>query len=172
MKQLVVVGNGMAGVACVEQILKRPHDFEITIFGDETHVNYNRILLSMVLAGEKAADEIVLNDIEWYRSNGIRARFGSRVVGLDRERQCVVSEDGGVAPFDKLILATGSRPLIPQIPGVDKKNVHVFRTLDDTRALLEKARPGSERRSLAAACSGSKPREGFKCAVATSPSCT
>ncbi len=63
-QQLVVVGNGMAGVACVEQILKQPHDFDITIFGDETHVNYNRILLSLVLAGEKSADDIVINDIE------------------------------------------------------------------------------------------------------------
>ncbi len=76
MKQLVVVGNGMAGVACVEQILKHRHDFEITIFGDETHVNYNRILLSMVLAGEKSAEDIVLNDIDWYRSNGIQATAG------------------------------------------------------------------------------------------------
>ena len=76
-EQLVVVGNGMAGVACVEQILKYRHDFEITIFGDETHVNYNRILLSLVLAGEKSADDIVLNDIEWYRSNSINARLGT-----------------------------------------------------------------------------------------------
>ena len=67
MEKLVVVGNGMAGVACVEQILKHDHDFDITIFGDETHVNYNRILLSLVLAGEKSAEEIVLNDIDWYR---------------------------------------------------------------------------------------------------------
>ena len=73
MKKLVVVGNGMAGVACVEQILKRSRDFDITIFGEETHVNYNRILLSTLLAGEKSADDIVLNGVEWYRENGIRA---------------------------------------------------------------------------------------------------
>ena len=84
MKRLVVVGNGMAGVACVEHILKRNPDFEITIFGDETHVNYNRILLSMVLAGEKSADEIVLNDIEWYRSNNIHTRLGVRISQIDR----------------------------------------------------------------------------------------
>ena len=69
----------MAGVACVEQILKQRHDFEITIFGDETHVNYNRILLSLVLAGEKSADDIVLNDIDWYQNNSIRARLGVRI---------------------------------------------------------------------------------------------
>ena len=86
MKQLVVVGNGMAGVACVEQILKHRHDFDITIFGDETHVNYNRILLSMVLAGEKSADDIVLNDLDWYRSNGIQARLGVRIARY-RSRQ-------------------------------------------------------------------------------------
>jgi hypothetical protein len=80
MKRLVVVGNGMAGVACVEQILKYSPRFEITIFGDETHVNYNRILLSSVLAGEKTADDIALNPIEWYEENGIRlrARAGDR----------------------------------------------------------------------------------------------
>ena len=79
----------MAGVACVEQILKHRHDFEITIFGDETHVNYNRILLSMVLAGEKSADDIVLNDIDWYQSNGIRARLGVRIADIDRAQRVV-----------------------------------------------------------------------------------
>ena len=141
-QQLVVVGNGMAGVSCVEQILKQPHDFEITIFGDETHVNYNRILLSLVLAGEKSAEEIVINDIGWYQTNGIRARLGVKIASIDRERQVVIDEDGGVTEYDKLILATGSSAFIPPIPGVDKKNVHVFRTLDDTRALLDKAQPG------------------------------
>jgi nitrite reductase (NADH) large subunit len=141
-EQLVVVGNGMAGVACVEQILKKPHNFEITIFGDEPHANYNRILLSLVLAGEKSAEEIVINDIEWYQKHEIRTRLGVRVTTIDRGRRLVIDEDGGETEYDKLILATGSTAFIPPIPGVDKKNVHVFRTLDDTRALLEKARPG------------------------------
>ncbi len=142
MKRLVVVGNGMAGVACVEHILKRNPDFEITIFGDETHVNYNRILLSMVLAGEKSADEIVLNDIEWYRSNNIRARLGVKVSGIDRGSRVVIDEEGQSTLYDKLILAAGSSAFIPPIPGVNKENVHVFRTLDDTRSLLAKARKG------------------------------
>ena len=142
MKKLVVVGNGMAGVACVEQILKYRHDFEITIIGDETHVNYNRILLSSVLAGEKSADEIVLNDIDWYRANGIEPRLGVRVTAIDADAHVVHGTDGRVIPFDKLILATGSSAFVPPVPGVDKENVHVFRTLDDTRALLEKSRPG------------------------------
>src|SRR5579863_5155769 len=142
MKQILVVGNGMAGVACVEQILKHKHDYDITIFGDETHVNYNRILLSSVLAGEKSSEEIVLNDFTWYQSHGIRARLGIRVVDIDNERHAVIDDNGGVTEFDKLILATGSSAFMPPIAGCDKKNVHVFRTLDDTRALLEKSRPG------------------------------
>jgi len=142
MKKLVVVGNGMAGVACVEQILKHRHDFDITIFGDETHANYNRILLSMVLAGEKSAEDIILNDIDWYQDNGIRARLGVRVEHIDRTRRVAIDADGGVTPFDKLILATGSNAFIPPIPGIDKKNVHVFRTLDDARVLVAKARKG------------------------------
>jgi len=142
MKQLVVVGNGMAGVACVEQILKLGNDFDITIFGDETHVNYNRILLSMVLAGEKSAEDIVLNDLDWYRRNGIRARLGVRIANIDRDARVVMDQEGLATPFDKLILATGSSAFIPPIAGVEKKNVHVFRTLDDARALLEKARKG------------------------------
>ncbi len=142
MKKLVVVGNGMAGVACVEQILKYRHDFDITIFGDETHVNYNRILLSSVLAGEKTADDIVLNGIDWYQSNGIRARLGQRVTDIDPVRGIVIDAAGEETTFDKLILATGSSAFVPPIEGVNKKNVHVFRTLDDTRALLERSRPG------------------------------
>ena len=73
----------MAGVACVEQILKHAPNFEITIFGDETHVNYNRILLSLVLAGEKSPDDIILNDLDWYQQNGIRARLGVRIVDIE-----------------------------------------------------------------------------------------
>jgi nitrite reductase (NADH) large subunit len=142
LKQLVVVGNGMAGVACVEQILKHRHNFEITIFGDETHVNYNRILLSMVLAGEKSADDIVLNDIDWYRRNSIRTRLGVRIESIDRDRRVVIDADGHSTSFDNLILATGSSAFIPPIPGVEKNNVYVFRTLDDTRALLERAHKG------------------------------
>lgn len=142
MKRLVVVGNGMSGVACVEQILKYRHEFQITIIGDETHVNYNRILLSSVLAGEKASDEIVLNDIDWYRANHITPRFGVRVTDIDAMAHMVHGSDGSATPFDKLILATGSSAFVPAVPGTDKDNVHVFRTLDDTRALLAKARPG------------------------------
>jgi nitrite reductase (NADH) large subunit len=142
MKDLLVIGNGMAGVACVEQILKYRHDFRITIVGDETHVNYNRILLSSVLAGEKSADEIVLNDLDWYRNNGIEPRLGIRITAIDAETRLARGSDGSVVPYHKLIIATGSSAFVPPVPGTDKQNVHVFRTLDDTRCLLEKAGPG------------------------------
>jgi len=143
-ERLVVVGNGMAGVACIEQILKHARKFDITIFGDETHVNYNRIMLSSVLAGEKSADEIVLNSLEWYEQNGIHLRLGVRVTDVDPDRKTVTGNDGSVTPFDKLLLATGSSPLIPSLHWVKKEGVYVFRSLDDTRALLERARPGTK----------------------------
>jgi nitrite reductase (NADH) large subunit len=141
-RKLVVVGNGMAGVACVEQILKHAPQFEITIFGDETHVNYNRILLSSVLAGEKSLDDITLNDLEWYQRNGIQLKLGVRITDVDPEAKTITGDDGSVTSFDKLLIATGSSALLPPIEGVQKNNVFVFRNLDDTRALLERARPG------------------------------
>ena len=141
MKKLVVVGNGMAGVACVEQILKYDRQFEITIFGDETHVNYNRILLSSVLAGERSADEITLNPLEWYVRNGIQLRLGVRVVDVNSEEKTVTGDDGSVTPYDTLLLATGSSAFKPPIEGLDKQNVFAFRTLDDTRELLQRAGP-------------------------------
>ena len=143
-ERLVVVGNGMAGVACVEQILKHAQKFEITIFGDETHVNYNRIMLSSVLAGEKSPDEIVLNSLEWYAQNEIHLRLGVRITEVDAERKTVTGNDGSVTPYDKLLLATGSSPLIPSLDWVQKEGVHVFRSLDDTRALLERSHAGAK----------------------------
>jgi len=142
-KKLVVIGNGMAGVACVEQILKHAPKFEITIFGDETHVNYNRILLSSVLAGEKSLDDITLNGLEWYTQNGIQLKLGVRITDVDPVMKIVTGDDGCVTSFDKLLIATGSSAFIPPIEGVGKNNVFVFRNLDDTRALLERSRSGA-----------------------------
>src|SRR6516225_3993100 len=143
MERLVVVGNGMAGTACVEQILKYAKKFDITVFGDETHVNYNRILLSAVLAGEKSSDEIILNSLEWYQENDIRLRLGTRITDVDPVAKTVTGDDGSVTSFDKLLLATGSSPLIPPIEGTKKPGVYVFRNLDDTRALLDRAHKGA-----------------------------
>jgi nitrite reductase (NADH) large subunit len=142
MEKLIIVGNGMAGIGCLEQILRHEHNFDITVFGDETYGNYNRIMLSSVLAGEKQPEEILLNDLDWYLQNNIDLRLGVRIIDVDSVAKTVTGDDGSVTRFDKLLLATGSQPLIPSIEDVKKDGVFVFRTLDDTRALLERARPG------------------------------
>jgi len=141
MKKLVVVGNGMAGMACVEQILKYEPRFRITVFGDETHVNYNRVMLSSVLAGEKAADDIIINSREWYGRNGIDLRVGVRIVDVDARAKTVTGDDGSVTAYDTLLLATGSSAWMPPIEGLDKDGVFAFRTLDDTRELIRRSGP-------------------------------
>ena len=141
---LVVVGNGMAGVACVEQILRHDHDFSITIFGDETHVNYNRIMLSSVLAGEKNYSDIVLNDIDWYRKHDINTKLGVKIVDVDADAKTIVDETGAVTPFDKLLIATGSSPFIPKIAGTELQGVFVFRTINDTRQMMELSSKGTK----------------------------
>jgi nitrite reductase (NADH) large subunit len=141
-EHLVFAGNGMSGVACVEELIKSGRVFDITIFGEEPHANYDRTLLSSILANERDIDSIVLNDIEWYQEHGIRTRLGIRVEEIDRLNRAVRSSDGDWTSYDKLILATGSRPRIPQIGGLDKAGVFVFGTLDDARKLGEAAGPG------------------------------
>ena len=98
MKQLVLVGNGMAGVACLEQILTHAPRFDVTVFGDETHPNYNRVLLSSVLAGEKKAEDIIINGPAWYRKHGIDLRVGVRIVDVDPRAKLVTGDDGSVTP--------------------------------------------------------------------------
>jgi nitrite reductase (NADH) large subunit len=141
-KRLVVVGNGMAGIACLEQILTYSTDFDVTVFGDETHVNYNRVLLSSVLAGEKPHDDIVINPLEWYRQHDIALHLGVRIIDVDPEQKTVTGNDGRVTPYDTLLLATGSSAWIPPVEGIERDGVFVFRTLDDTRELLNRAGPG------------------------------
>ncbi len=141
-EHLVFAGNGMSGVACVEELLKSGVGFDITIFGDEPHANYDRTLLSSLLAGERDIDSIILNDIEWYQEHGIRTRLGIRVEEIDRLNRAVRSSDGDWTSYDKLILATGSSPEIPPVSGLDRAGVFVFGTLDDTRRLAEAAGPG------------------------------
>lgn len=140
--RLVVVGNGMAGIGCLEQILKYQPGFAVTVFGDETHVNYNRVLLSSVLAGEKDADDIVLNPLDWYLKHDIDLRIGVRIVEIDPAARVVVGDDGSRTTYDKLLLATGSNAWFPPIAGIDKDGVFAFRTLDDTRELLQRSAQG------------------------------
>ncbi|MBC8021482.1 MAG: NAD(P)/FAD-dependent oxidoreductase [Burkholderiales bacterium] len=136
--KLVVVGNGMAGVRVVEDLLKvAPELYEITVFGAEPHPNYNRILLSPVLAGEQTLDDIVLNGLDWYRDNGIRLHLGKKVTRIDRIRRRVEAEDGTVEPYDRLLLATGSNPFVLPIPGVDLDGVLTYRDIHDTQRMIE-----------------------------------
>ncbi|MCH8859322.1 MAG: NAD(P)/FAD-dependent oxidoreductase, partial [Proteobacteria bacterium] len=140
-QKLVVIGNGMAGVACVEKILARdPERFDITIFGAERRPNYDRIQLSSVLAGKTNWRDIVLNSEEWYEANNIRVHLGHEVTAIDRERKLVSASGGLEETYDKLIVATGSRAFILPIPGVDKEGVFVFRTIDDCEAMIEASR--------------------------------
>ncbi|PWC34625.1 nitrite reductase [Azospirillum sp. TSO35-2] len=142
-ERLVVVGNGMAGMKTVEELLaKAPGRYEITVFGAEPHPNYNRIMLSPVLAGEKTFDQIVLNSREWYDANGITLLTGEPVEGIDRAAKTVVSQSGRVVSYDRLLLATGSMPFIIPVPGATLPGVIGFRDLADVDAMLEAAARG------------------------------
>ena len=134
-RRLVVIGNGMAGARTVEEILARTSDFAITMFGDEPYGNYNRIMLSNVLAGVEDEAGIFLNDLTWYADNGITLHTGSRINRIDKYAKRVYADDGTTTPYDKLVIATGSRPFIPPIAGTDLRGVFVFRTIDDCEAI-------------------------------------
>ncbi|MBI3314238.1 MAG: NAD(P)/FAD-dependent oxidoreductase, partial [Candidatus Omnitrophica bacterium] len=136
-KHLVVIGNGMAGMACVDQILRRKPNFKITVLSEEPYYNYNRILLSAVLAGEKSVDQITINSKEWYEQNNIQLCRDVRAVDIDAKNKQVFGADGSSYSYDLLLLATGSNPFIPPIEGVNKKNVFTFRNMSDTGAILE-----------------------------------
>jgi nitrite reductase (NADH) large subunit len=142
-EHLVFAGNGMSAVACIEELLKSGRPFDITIFGEEPHPNYDRTLLASVLAGERDADSITLNDIEWYQEHGIRTRLGIRVEEIDRVNRSVRSSDGDWTAYDKLILATGASPEIPVMDGLEEGGVFVFGTLDDIRRLADAVKPGA-----------------------------
>ncbi|GGB96632.1 nitrite reductase large subunit [Novosphingobium endophyticum] len=142
-ERLVVIGNGMAGCRAVEEILARdPERFDVTIFGAEPRVNYNRIMLSPVLAGEKTFDEIVINTQEWYEENSITLISGDKVDHIDREAMTVIAASGRVEPYDKLLIATGSDPFIIPVPGKDLEGVVTFRDLDDVDKMLDAAGKG------------------------------
>ena len=130
----------MAGVRTIEELLKiAPDLYDISIFGAESHPNYNRILLSPVLAGEQQLDEIVLNSWEWYKENNITLHAGKKVVAVDRVRRIVKSEDGTEEHYDRLLLCTGSNPFILPIPGKDLKGVIAYRDIADTNEMIAAA---------------------------------
>ncbi len=135
--RLVVVGNGMAGMRTVAELLARtPQRYEITVFGAEPHPNYDRIALSSVLAGEKTLDETVINSREWYAENGIKLLAGDAVVSIDRGNRTVTAASGLVVPYDRLLLATGSKPLVPPLPGLTLPGVCTFRDIADVEQMI------------------------------------
>jgi len=139
--KLVMVGNGMAGVRTLEELLKLAPDlYDITVFGAEPHPNYNRILLTPVLAGEQSVADIVLNDLEWYRGHGIRLHTGTAVTRIDRLARRVIADDGTEAPYDRLLLATGSNPVILPIPGARLGGVLTYRDIHDTESMIAACR--------------------------------
>ncbi len=139
MQKLVVIGAGMASGRVLEHLRETaPEDFEITLFNAEPRGNYNRIMLSPVLSGEKSYQEIVTHDEGWYADNQVTCRFGEHVVGIDREARTVTGQNGDVA-YDKLLIATGSAPFIIPVPGKDLPGVVSYRDLDDTYAMIEAA---------------------------------
>lgn len=141
--RLVVIGHGMAAARVLEHLATiAPGRLDITVFGEEPLPGYNRILLSPVLAGEMAKDEIKLQDVEWYRRQGIALHLGQRVESIDRVCRRVIDANGGGVAYDRLLLATGSLPVRLSIPGADFAGVGTYRDLADTEALIAAARPG------------------------------
>jgi nitrite reductase (NADH) large subunit len=137
---LVVIGNGMAGIRTVEELLQLVSGlYDITVFGAEPYGNYNRILLSMLLSGEKSTDQIMLNTPEWYAEQGIRLHAGDPIVAIDRRRRRVRSRKGVEVPYDRLLIATGSQPVMLPLPGNDLPGVIGFRGIDHVEQMLQAA---------------------------------
>ena len=136
---VVVVGNGMAGARLVGELRGSDRRVPITVFGAEKSQPYNRVMLSNVLAGASGPGDIRLTAPGWYADNDVDARLGVPVTGIDRAARTVTSADGRVTPYETLVLATGSAPVVPPLPGLDAEGVVVFRTIDDCRTILRHA---------------------------------
>ncbi|HZD25163.1 MAG TPA: nitrite reductase large subunit NirB [Alphaproteobacteria bacterium] len=142
-QRLVVIGNGMAPGRTLEHLFETaPDAYAVTIFNAEPRVNYDRIMLSPVLAGDKAYEDIVIHDEAWYRARGIALNAGNPVVAIDRQARTVTAADGTIAPYDRLLIATGSSPIVIPVPGRDLPGVICYRDLDDVEAMLAAARGG------------------------------
>jgi nitrite reductase (NADH) large subunit len=142
--KLVMIGNGMAGVRTLEELFKlAPDMYDVTVFGAEPHPNYNRILLSPVLAGEQTLQDIVLNDWSWYEEHHITLHAGWIVTTVDRQRRVVHARnaqgDTCQTPYDRLLMATGSNPFILPIAGNTLEGVLAYRDIADTQAMIDAA---------------------------------
>ncbi|WP_341368215.1 nitrite reductase large subunit NirB [Yoonia sp. BS5-3] len=142
-KRLVIVGNGMAPGRLLEHLFEASSDgFDVTIFNAEPRVNYDRIMLSPVLSGEKTYEDIIIHDDAWYAQHNITLHKGAKVTQIDRANKTVTTETGVTESYDKLVLATGSNPFIIPCPGHDLKGVLAYRDLDDTEAMMVAAQKG------------------------------
>lgn len=140
---LVVIGNGMAGLRTIEELLDvAPDRYRIIVFGAEPHASYNRILLSPVLAGDKNFDEIQTRDRSWYAAHGITLHTGEAIETIDRRRRMVISASGREVGYDRLVLATGSRPFIIPVPGHDLDGVISFRDISDVDRMVTASENG------------------------------
>ncbi|WP_138420789.1 nitrite reductase large subunit NirB [Aquibacillus sediminis] len=140
-QKLIVIGNGMAGLRCIENILKEDNSiYDITIFGSEPHVNYSRIMLSSVLQGGTTFDDITINHLEWYQANNIRLYTGETVIEIDKNKKLIKTDKEREVPYDKLILATGSHPFMLPLPGAEKEGIVSFRTIEDCQRMMETAK--------------------------------
>lgn len=137
-QKLVVVGNGMAPGRILEDLFDQsPDAYDVTIFNAEPRVNYNRLMLSPVLSGEKTYEDIITHDDDWYAKHGITLHKAARVSAVDRDAKTVTSETGITAPYDKLVIATGSNPFIIPLPGHDLDGVLTYRDLDDVERMIK-----------------------------------
>ena len=135
-QKLIIIGAGMATGRALEHMLEAGGDYEVTLFNAEPRGNYNRIMLSPVLAGEKTYDEIVTHDDAWYADRDVTCRFGEKVTGIDRAAKTVTAENGDVLPYDKLMFGTGSNPFMIPLPGHDLDGVIAYRDLEDTEKMM------------------------------------
>lgn len=160
--RLVIVGNGMAGHRLVEALLARPERPAITVIGAETAPAYNRILLSPLLAGEMERDALTLRDADWYAEQGIELVLGERVESIDRAARRLTTDAGRQLDYDRLVLATGSTPARPPVPGLELPGVHVFRDLHDADALARAAEAGRNAVVIGGGLLGLEAAEGLR----------
>ncbi|MFY0700933.1 MAG: NAD(P)/FAD-dependent oxidoreductase [Bermanella sp.] len=139
--KLVMIGNGMAGAKLLDELTRTQHRYDITVFGNEPYGNYNRIMLSPLLAGEKTLNEIMIHDRSWYEDNGITLHAGhdEAIVKIDRIKKCVITKNGEVTPYDRLVIATGSNPFMLPIDGAYLEGVMSFRDIHDVENMIRLA---------------------------------
>ncbi len=141
--RLVVIGNGMAGIRFLEELARQEHcPYSVTVFGSEPHGGYNRILLTPLLSGEQTLDDVITHNQDWYAQHGYQLYSDHTITHIDREQKFIKDDKGQTHEYDKLLIATGSTPFVPPIPGHDLQGVHTYRTIEDVETILEKSRNG------------------------------